>query len=118
MPSQHWIGPVVQLLAGWVTVTTGAVAVHVPVPGWVIVLGGEVKVCVCVLVTVDVAVVVTVDTPVVVPVFQGVATARTAREAIVRPRANIASKGVEVGELRVGARCREAGFVCCSTGQQ
>ena len=52
---------------------------HVPVPGWVIVLGGEVKVCVCVLVTVDVAVVVTVDTPVVVPVFQGVATARTAR---------------------------------------
>ena len=79
MPSQHWIGPVVQLLAGWVTVTTGAVAVHVPVPGWVIVLGGEVKVCVCVLVTVDVAVVVTVDTPVVVPVFQGVATARTAK---------------------------------------
>ena len=49
---------------------------------------------------------------------QGVATARTAREAMVRPRANIASKEVEVGELRVDERCREAGFVCCSTGQQ
>ncbi len=92
MPSQHWIGPVVQLLAGSVTVTTGAVAVHVPVPVWVIVFGGSVSVCVCVLVTVDVAVVVTVDTAVEVPVSQGVATARTAREtkvSVVGRRANM-----------------------------